>query len=87
MPQALKILKVSSINKGVIAISKKKKKKKKKKKRKEKKSTFLRHPVLVDSYTVICWTSLFVTLGVCWGYLVAFILFLMENPVRKLCRP
>ena len=45
----------------------------------------LTHCILVDSSTVISWTSSFVILG---GrvYFVAFILFLMANPVSKHCR-
>ena len=46
------------------------------------KSFLLAHCILVDSSTVICWMSLFVILG-CWVYFVAFILYLMENPVSK----
>ena len=44
------------------------------------------HCILVDSSTLKCWTSPFVILGV-WVYFVAFILFLMENPVSKRSRP
>ena len=38
--------------------------------------------MLVDSSTVICWTSLFVILG-CRIFFVAFILILMEYPVSN----
>ena len=47
---------------------------------------YLTHCILVDSSTVICWTSPFVIIGVS-GYFVAFILFLMENSDSKQCRP
>ena len=46
----------------------------------------LTHSLLVDSSSVIWWTSPFVILGVFGLYFVAFILFLMENPVSKQCR-
>ena len=45
----------------------------------------LTHCILIDSSTVICWTSLFAS----WAfrvYFVTFILFLLENPVSKQCR-
>ena len=44
---------------------------------------FLFHCILVDSSTVICWTSPFVIVEVSVLY-VAFILFLMENSVSTL---
>ena len=44
------------------------------------------HCILVDSSTVICWMSPFVIWRVS-GLFVSFILFLMENPVGKQCRP
>ena len=48
--------------------------------------TCLAQCILVDSSTIVCWTSPFVILG---GrvYFVALIVFLMENPVSKQCRP
>ena len=42
--------------------------------------------ILVDSSTVVCWISPFVILRVS-VYFVAFILFFMEKPVSKHCRP
>ena len=42
----------------------------------------LTHCVLVDSSSVICWTSPFVILGV-WVYFVALILFMMTHSVSK----
>ena len=46
----------------------------------------LTHSILVDSSTVIYWMSPFVLIGVL-VYFVAFILFLLENPGSKQCRP
>ena len=43
------------------------------------------HCILVDSSTVICWTSPFVILGVS-GLFCHFYSILMENPVSKQCR-
>ena len=45
----------------------------------------LTHCILVNSSTVICWTSPFVILGVS-GLFCPFIPFLMETPVSKQCR-
>ena len=44
------------------------------------------HCILVDTSTVVCWTSPFVILGMS-GFFVTFILFLMENSVSKQCKP
>ena len=44
------------------------------------------HCILVNSSTVISWTSLFVILDG-RAHLVTFILSVMENPVNKQCRP
>ena len=55
-------------------------------KSKDKLCNTLTHCIQVDSSTVICWMSSFVILEAL-GYFVAFILFLMENPVSKKCRP
>ena len=49
-------------------------------------SCCLTHCILVNSSTVICWMSPFVILER-QVYFVAFILFLMETPVSKKCRP
>ena len=46
----------------------------------------LTHCILVDTSTVICWTSTYVILG-CWVYVVAFVLFLLENSASKQSRP
>ena len=46
----------------------------------------LTHCILVDSSTVICWTSPFVILGVS-GLFVTFILLFMENPVSNSVDP
>ena len=43
----------------------------------------LTHSILVISSTVICWRSPFVIFKGCQVYLVAFILFLIENPVNN----
>ena len=50
-------------------------------------SGILTQCILVDSSTVICWTSPFVILGVPALKFVTFILFFIENPVSKQCRP
>ena len=45
---------------------------------------FLTHCILVD-FSTLCWTSPLFILGVfSWVYFVAFILFVIENPVSKL---
>ena len=53
-----------------------------------KRGTLLTHciNILEDYSIVICWTSPFVIIGVS-NLFVTFILFLMENPVSKHCRP
>ena len=43
----------------------------------------LTHFVLTDSSIVICWTCSFVISGAYFVYFVAFILFLIENPVNS----
>ena len=42
--------------------------------------------ILLDSSTVLCWTSPFVIFGVS-GVFCRFYSFLMENPISEQCRP